>query len=152
MYKPPYLVSYVPERCVMAHAFLFLNSFHYNLCVFVYVTTSGCTLLLVPYVRWYGDLKIPYASRISHPSAYCVVIIPYILPPYYTDGTITCGPIVAPSWDHTGPVYGMKHHLQLHLCVFLIHLACISPPHLRPSNPHPLPSSHLPLGKLRASL
>lgn len=117
-----------------------------------YVTTSGCTLLLVTFVHLYGNLKIPLASRKSHPSPYCVVIMPYILPPYYTDGTITAGPIAAPSWDHTGPIYGMKHQLQLHLCVFLIHLASIPHPHLPPRNPHPLPSSHLPLGKLRASL
>lgn len=89
-------------------------------------------------------LQIWVAGRISHPSAYCVVIAPYILSPYYTDGAITAGPIAAASCDRTGPICGMKHQSQLHLCVFLIH------PSLHSSSPPP--SSHHPVGKLRASL
>lgn len=52
-------------------------------------------------------------------------------PPYYTDGTITAGPIAAASWDGTGPICGMKHQSQLHLCVSLIH------PSHHPSSPTP---------------
>lgn len=58
-------------------------------------------------------------------------------PPYYTEWTITAGPISATRWHRTGPICGMKHQSQLHLCVFLIH------PSLHPSNllppPHPPP-------------
>lgn len=84
----------------------------------------------------YENLKIHLTGRVSHPSAYCVVIAPYISSPYYTDGTITAGPIAAASRGHTGPICGMKHQWQFHLCVFLIH------PSLHPSSPKPLPFFH----------
>lgn len=117
--------------------------------------------LLVTCVYVYGSLRIQLPGRANHPSHYCVVIAPYTPPhthtpppPYYTDGTITAGPIAATGWDHTGPICGMKHQSQLHLCVFLIH------PLLHSSSQHPPPpSTHTPsflssatIGKLRASL
>lgn len=93
----------------------------------------------------YGSLKIRLASSINHPSAFCVVIAPYILPPYYTDGAITAGPIAVARQDHMGPICGMKHQTQLHLCVFLIYPSFPASLILNPlppfSPPPTLPSS-----------
>ena len=95
--------------------------------------------------------KSVHLCRVSHPSAHCGMMASYILTPHYTDGTITAGPIAAASRDGTGPICGMKHRSQLHLCVSLIH------PSRHPSSPTPSfhslpPPPHLPRGKFRASL
>lgn len=60
-------------------------------------------------------------------------------PPYYTEWTITAGPTAATGWHRTGPICGMKHQAQLHLCVF----SHPSSPFV-PSPPHVLPHCHPP--------
>lgn len=85
-------------------------------------------------MSWYlaGLLNVPSISLLCGDST-------LYSSPYYTDGTITVRPIAEASWDCTGPICEMKHQLQLHLCVFLIH------PFLHPSSTHPAASTCCPL-------
>lgn len=95
-----------------------------------------CALWLATWVYLYRSPKTRLADNISHPSTYCAVIESYISYHIIQTGQLQQRLKLQLAETESGPICGMKHQLQLHLCVFLIYPSWYSscPPPLLPSH------------------